>query len=51
MSRQRGFAKLRLESDPNAAGFYEKLGMIKISETRADMEYQIRVLPVMEIDL
>ncbi len=29
ISRQRGFTKLRLESDPNAAVFYEKMGMSK----------------------
>lgn len=51
LSRQRGFPKLQLEADPNAVGFYEKMGMEKISERRYELEGQLRILPTMEIKL
>ena len=50
-SRQRGFQNLRLEADPNAAGFYEKMGMKKIGEHRSEIEGQPRILPLMELRL
>ena len=50
-SRQRGFENFRLEADPNAAGFYEKMGMKKIGERLSEVEGQPRILPVMEIRL
>ena len=51
LSRQRGFENLRLEADPNAAGFYEKMGMKKIGERRSEIEGQPRILPIMEVRL
>lgn len=51
ISRQRGFKKLQLEADPNAVGFYEKMGMYKIGERRYELEGQLRILPKMEIKL
>ena len=51
ISRQRGFKRLRLEADPNAIGFYEKMGMYKISERQYELEGQLRILPTMEIKL
>jgi GNAT superfamily N-acetyltransferase len=51
VARQRGFKRLRLESDPYAEGFYAKLGMFKIGERRADMDGQPRSLPLMELTL
>ncbi len=51
LSRQRGFQQLRLESDPNAVGFYEKMGMYKIGERRYELDGQPRSLPTMEIKL
>jgi len=51
-SRLRGYLILRLESDPNAAGFYQKMGMYKVGEaSRPIDEDPSRVLPVMEIKL
>lgn len=50
-SRELGYKILQLEADPNAVGFYEKMGMIKIGERPSEVEGQPRVLPVMEIDL
>ena len=50
-SRQRGYKIVRLEADPNALGFYEKMGMRKIGERVSEVEGQPRILPVMEIQL
>ena len=51
LSRQRGYKRLQLEADPNATGFYEKMGMKKISERLSEVDGQPRVLPIMEIQL
>jgi ribosomal protein S18 acetylase RimI-like enzyme len=50
-SRQRGYRILQLEADPNAVGFYEKMGMYKIGERRSEVDGQPRVLPIMEMRL
>jgi GNAT superfamily N-acetyltransferase len=42
---RRGFAWLEWESDPNAAGFYEKLGAEKIGESKSTV-IEGRVLPL-----
>ena len=47
--RKRDASVLRIESDPNAQGFYEKMGAVKVDELRGEMDGQVRVLPVMEI--
>jgi ribosomal protein S18 acetylase RimI-like enzyme len=48
-SRQRGCKTLRLEADPKATGFYEKMGMKKIGERVSEVEGHPRILPIMEI--
>lgn len=50
-SRQRGYTVLQLEADPNAAGFYERMGMHKIGEHQYELEGQPRSLPIMEMEL
>ena len=50
-SRERGFVSLQLEADPNAVGFYEKMGMRKIGERISEIERQPRILPIMELRL
>ena len=50
-ARQRGYKIMQLESDPNARGFYEKMGMRKIGEHQAEVDGQPRMIPVMEIEL
>lgn len=50
-ARQMGYNTLRLEADPNAVGFYEKMGMHKIGERYSEVDGQPRVLPIMEISL
>jgi ribosomal protein S18 acetylase RimI-like enzyme len=51
LSRRRDFKTLQLEADPNAVGFYEKMGMKKIGEHLSEIEGQRRILPIMEIRL
>ena len=50
-SRLMGHLVLKLEADPNALGFYEKMGMRKIGETSYPFEDQKRILPLMEMTL
>jgi GNAT superfamily N-acetyltransferase len=51
LARSRGYKMLQLEADPNAAGFYEKMGMHEIAEQRYEIDGQPRILPVMEMKL
>jgi len=51
LARDRGYKKFQLEADPNAVGFYEKMGMHKISERKYKLDDQLRILPVMEMKL
>ena len=48
---QRGYKTMQLEADPNAVGFYEKMGMCKIGERQSAIDNQPRVLPIMEMTL
>lgn len=50
-SRQRGYKRLQLEADPHAVGFYERMGMRKISERSYEIEGKPRILPTMEMEL
>jgi GNAT superfamily N-acetyltransferase len=51
LARQRGYQVLRLEAEPNAVGFYEKMGMQKIGEYRYQLDGQPRILPLMELKI
>jgi ribosomal protein S18 acetylase RimI-like enzyme len=50
-SRERGATALKIEADPNAQGFYEKMGALKVGEHHGEIDGQVRRLPVMEINL
>jgi GNAT superfamily N-acetyltransferase len=51
-SLARGAAVLKIEADPNAESFYEKMGARKIGERyHGELDGQPRILPVMEINL
>lgn len=41
--------QIQLTADPNAAGFYEKMGAVRTGEVVSEIEGQSRVLPRMEI--
>lgn len=51
IARQRGHKTLLLEADPNAVGFYEKMGLRIIGERQYELDGQPRILPLMEIKL
>ena len=51
LAQLRGYKIFQLEADPNAATFYEKMGMYKIAERRYELEGQLRILPLMEMKL
>jgi len=42
---------MELDADPNAQGFYEKMGMHKVGEKKTEVDGQPRILPIMEIKL
>ena len=42
---------LELSADPNAEGFYKRMGAARIGEVRADMDGKARLLPRMRIEL
>jgi N-acetylglutamate synthase-like GNAT family acetyltransferase len=46
-----GYSELALSADPNAEGFYERMGAKRIGEIPADMFGQSRVLPRMRVQL
>lgn len=50
-SRQRGAFALKIEADPNAEAFYERMGARRVGEHRSEVDGQPRILPVMEIKL
>ena len=54
-AKQRGqhlqLRALELSADPNAEGFYERMGATRIGKVRADINGQSRVLPRMRINL
>jgi GNAT superfamily N-acetyltransferase len=45
-TRALGFRELEIESDPNAAGFYQRLGARRIGTSIRDVEQQRRELPI-----
>lgn len=49
--RAHGADCLRIESDPNAEGFYKRMGAHRIGEYVYEMDGQTRVLPLLEIKL
>jgi len=50
-SRFANLLAMELDADPNAQGFYEKMGMQKVGEKRTEVDGQPRILPIMEIKL
>ena len=50
-SRTLGASILKIDADPNAQTFYERMGAKKISEAHSRIYNEERILPVMEIHL
>lgn len=49
-ARGAGFTRLLIEADPNAAGFYEHLGAVKVGD-RPSGSIPGRTLPLLELDI
>lgn len=49
-ARRAGFSRLLIEADPNAAGFYERQGAVKVGD-RPSGSIPGRRLPLLELDL
>jgi GNAT superfamily N-acetyltransferase len=50
-SRQLRFPRLQITADPNAQGFYERMGARQVGEERTAILGQPRALPVLELEL
>ena len=46
-----GLPALEISSDPNAEGFYQRMGAKRTGDVRSEIEGQPRVLPRMTVDL
>lgn len=51
LARTQGMTRVLIESDPNAEGFYARMGAVRVGELSADMDGIRRVLPCMEVSL
>jgi GNAT superfamily N-acetyltransferase len=43
--------QVELSADPNAAGFYKRMGAQQVGEARSEIDGQPRILPRMKIDI
>ena len=50
-AREEGYTTLTIESDPNAQGFYERMGARKVRENIYALDGTARALPVLEMAL
>ena len=49
--KELGARVLEIESDPNAQGFYERMGAIKVGHSASELDGQTRILPILEVKL
>ena len=49
--REAGFDALEIESDPNAAGFYERMGACRVATTVTELEGRSRELPILVYEI
>ena len=47
-ARRVGFDLIRIEADPNAEGFYERMGAKRVGTNLGEVEGEKRELPLME---
>jgi len=47
---KRNLAEVEISSDPNAEGFYQKMGAHRIAEDVSELDGQVRTLPRLTID-
>jgi len=48
--RELGIARLEIESDPHALGFYARMGARQVGERLYELDGQTRALPILEIE-
>ena len=46
-AKELGAAEVEVEADPNAVGFYERMGAIRVGENVYELEGQPRILPLL----
>ena len=46
-----GDSVLKIEADPNAQSFYEKMGAQSVGQHQYELDGKLRILPIMEIKL
>lgn len=46
-----GATTIQIESDPNAAGFYKRMGARQVGDVRSEIDGQPRVLPLLIVDV
>jgi GNAT superfamily N-acetyltransferase len=49
--KELGTRAIEIESDPNAQGFYERMGAKKVGEVVGEVDGQPRVLPLLEVEI
>jgi GNAT superfamily N-acetyltransferase len=47
-TRDLGFRKIKIEADPNAEGFYQRVGACRVGVNSTEMDGQPRELPLLE---
>ena len=50
-ARKLGATTIEIESDPNAEGFYQRMGARRTGQVSSDLDGQPRVLPVLVLDV
>jgi len=50
-ARSLGFNSIRIEADPNAEGFYQRMGAVRVGTSTGKIEGQRRDLPLLEFSL
>jgi GNAT superfamily N-acetyltransferase len=50
-ARKLGVASIKIEADPNAEGFYQRMGAARVGTTQGEIEGEPRELPLLECSL
>jgi GNAT superfamily N-acetyltransferase len=47
-ARRAGYSKIEIEADPNAEGFYQRMGAVRVGTSISEVESQRRELPLLQ---
>ncbi len=50
-AKNSGFATIKIEADPNAEGFYQRVGAVRVGTALSEIEGERRELPLLEYSL